>query len=90
MPSLPLQTLPVAGVIKFQLPTIKGLAVLKITNLSVNIMRYRDKDNNYGDVIPPNNGSVSYHIVDKDFIPNTFWVLGTATDTFAIYYQEDK
>lgn len=89
MPSLDQQTIPASGSQRIDLPTKKGLAVLKLTNESPRAMRYRDKDSNYGDVIPAN-GSVAYHTFLKDKIPRTFWVLGTAADTFAVYFTEEE
>ena len=87
MPSLPQQAIPAAGEIQITLRTVKRLAVLKITNEGANIMRYVKTLANYGDVIPPNNGSVAYHFVDGDRPPNTFWIVGTAADTFSVYYE---
>jgi len=87
MPSLPQQTIPAAGFVQITLRTTKPLAVLKITNESANIMRYVITPANYGDIIPPNNGSIALHYVDGDRPPNTFRIYGTATDTFGVYYE---
>lgn len=87
MPSLPQQVIPAAGQIQITIRTTKKLAVLKITNEGANIMRYVISLANYGDIIPPNNGSVAYHHVDGDRPPYTFWIVGTAADTFAVYYE---
>jgi len=87
MPSLLQQTLPAAGEIQIRLRTTRRLSVLKITNEAVNIMRYCITLANYGDIVPPNNGSVAYHRVDGDKPPNTFWIVGTAGDTFSVYYE---
>jgi len=92
VPSTPQQTIPAAGIIRIQLPTTRKLAVLKITNESARIMFYVDRGGAagvyYGDPIPANYGSVAYHLVDGDKPPATFYVRGTATDTFAIHYEE--
>lgn len=87
MPSLPQQVIPAVGWIQIRLRTTKRLAVLKITNESVNIMRYVESPGNYGDIIPPNNGSIALHRVDGDKPPNTFRIYGTAADTFSVYYE---
>lgn len=88
MPSTPQQTIPVAGILRVQLPTTRGLAVLKITNESANIMFYVMKQGSYGDPILPNNGSNAYHRYQGDKPPRSFYVRGTALDTFAVYYEE--
>lgn len=87
MPSTPQQVIPAAGEIQITIRTDKEIAVLKITNEGANIMRYVISLANYGDIIPANNGSVAYHRVDGDRPPNTFWIVGTAADTFSVYYE---
>ena len=87
MPSLPQQVIPAALVVKVQIRTEKGLAVLKITNEGATPLRYADTDGRYGDVIPPNFGSCAYHYVDLDRPPNTFWVYGVLANTFSVYYE---
>jgi len=90
MPSLPVQVIPAAGIIQITIPTKKGLAVLKITNESANIMHYVDRSGQYGDPIQANYGSVAYHTIEKDRPPNTFWVTGTPADEFAVYFEPEK
>lgn len=87
MPSLPQQVIPAAGYLQITIRVDKGLAVLKITNEAVNIMRYVESPANYGDIIPANMGSIALHTVDGDKPPNTFRIYGTAADTFAVYYE---
>ena len=87
MPSLEQQVIPVGLFVRISLTAKKGLAVLKITNEGANAMQYRTSPGMYGDVIPPNNGSVAYHYVDGDRPPTDFWVYGVAADTFSVYYQ---
>jgi len=87
MPSLPQQTIPAAGLIPITIRTEKDLAVLKLTNEGANIMRYVVSPGGYGDIIPPNNGSIALHYVDGDRPPNRFIIFGTAADTFSVYYE---
>ena len=90
MGGLPQQTIPAATIIMVQIPTKKGLTVLKITNESPRAMQYRDKPGIYGDPIPVNGGSCAYHKIHGDKIPHTFYVSGTAGDTFSVYFAEEE
>ena len=88
MPSLQPAPIPAAGVLVRQIPLVKRtLAVLKITNPSIRVMYYVDRQGHGGDPIPPNFGSVALHYVDGDRPPNTFWITGTAADIPHIYYE---
>ena len=60
---------------------------MKITNPTIRVMRYVDRQGHNGDPIPPNWGSVAYHYEDGDRPPNTFWITGTAADIPEVYYE---
>ena len=87
MPSIPQQTISAAGIDAYDVKTEKGLAVLKITNESVNPMYFITRSGHDGDLIPPNYGSCAYHYVDGDRPPSRFWVAGTAGDTWRAYFE---